>query len=250
MTGRFNELSNVLSANYKLSDKGRIVGGMLYSDEAPTIEQRNYFSNHADINLEGIEKQQLLRLNAGGDYSFNEGQYRVMISADYTSISNLYEFDGNSWTPNQLNISFTSISARAKMNWGVFNLHPSIIYSTDAKGYLPEIQTYGRMYVKGKLFKAKKLEAMIGVDVAYISNFRTRTYISFMDTYDWNQNSTEFGGSENLHAFISLGIQEFRFFFRYENIAYFWRDVRSPVVSNYPIAQQRMRIGLTWDFYN
>jgi hypothetical protein len=54
----------------------------------------------------------------------------------------------------------------------------------------------------------------------------------------------------NLHAFATFGIEEFRFYVRYENIGYFWSDRRTNEQFGFPISSTRLRVGLTWDFFN
>jgi len=54
----------------------------------------------------------------------------------------------------------------------------------------------------------------------------------------------------NLHFFASLGIDQFRFYARFENIGYFWNDRSILEAIGYPIAGTRVRVGITWDFFN
>ena len=158
-------------------------------------------------------------------------------------------FNGLIWTNTTGKYNFTSIGVRSALEFGVFNFNPTFVYSPGSN-FLPEVQAYGRIFVKGKLFKAKKLEALVGIDVSYISSFINRLYLPAMDTYDWSSSVSSFDGMINLHAFLSLGISEFRFFVRYENIGYFWSDKTNNVISRYPVSPTRLRIGLTWDFFN
>ena len=71
-----------------------------------------------------------------------------------------------------------------------------------------------------------------------------------MDSYDWSSTTSSNSEGINTSAFISLGISEFRFFFRYENFSYLWSDKKGEVIENYTLPEARMRIGITWDFFN
>ena len=217
---------------------------------APVPVQRKYFSNNANYEMTSIKKQNTLQLGGIIDLEFLNKKIVVSGFGDFTSISDLLYFNGNSWINDTVLRNFTSLGAHAAFEFGAFNFHPRIVYSFDSDGYLPDYQLYGRLFVKGRLFKAKKLEALLGCDVSYISSYRTKSYIPSMDTYNWYATPTAFDPMLNMHAFVTLGIEEFRFYFRFENIGYYWADKRNQIVSNYPVPGTRMSLGFTWDFFN
>ena len=196
-----------------------------------------------------MKNQGVIQLGGEVGHSFLSKKIDVSLTADFSSISNPYVFNGNTWVNNTGSFNFYAFSLKSAMEFGVFNLNPTFIYTLSTAGLLPELQAYGRIFIKGKLFKAKKLEALVGVYVSYVSKYNNRYYISSMDTYNYSSVDS-YAGMVNLHAFLSLGISEFRFFIRYENIGYFWSDKTTDIVSGYPISPPRLRIGLTWDFFN
>jgi hypothetical protein len=249
LLGRFNELSERVQLDYR-GDKLKAGGALLYENLSPTVQQRRYFSNTSNYLLSPIEKQNWFRVNGYVGYGFNDNKITISALGDFTSISNVYYFNGDDWNNDSLTANFASVGVNSTMQFGVFNFHPRLVYSVDQNGYLPSFQAYGRVYVKGKLFKAKKLEALAGVDFSYLTSFKTRAFIPTMDTYDWYATTGSYTPTTNLHAFVSFGIAEFRFFIRYENIGYFWSDKTNQEVSSYPVAGTRMRIGITWDFFN
>jgi hypothetical protein len=107
-----------------------------------------------------------------------------------------------------------------------------------------------RLSVKGKLFKSKKLEAYTGVEGVWFSSANNIAFIPSMDTYIFDQTLSSYNGIVNLHAFGGFQIDEFRFYVRFENIGYFWNDVRTQLMDTYPLPSTQLRIGLTWDFFN
>ncbi len=247
--GRFNSFYERVSLKYVLN-RFEVNAILKFENNAPSVFQRTYFSNNANYLLTNVENQPLLSVGGNAGYSFFQEKIRVSFLGELTSISNPYMFDGTSWVNTTGNYTFSSLGVRAAFKLGALHFNPNFIYTTSTDNILPEFQAYGRLFVKGKLFKAKKLEALFGIDGSYISAFSTRTYLPHMDTYDWSTNAPGFTPMANLHAFVSLGISEFRFFVRYENIGYFWSDQTNKVLENYPIAGTRLRIGLTWDFFN
>ena len=249
LAGAFNEFSERASLRFEKNILS-VNGFLNIESTAPEPLQRNYFSNNANYSMTSIKKQNTLRF--GGNIDIELLNKKIVVSGfgDFTSISNLLYFNGNSWTNDTVLRNFTSLGVGGAFEFGVFNFHPKFVYSFDSDGYLPDFQLYGRLFVKGRLFKAKKLEALLGCDVSYFSEYRTKSYIPSMDTYNWYATSSSFVPMLNMHAFVTLGIEEFRFYFRFENIGYYWADKRNQIVSNYPLPAARMSLGFTWDFFN
>ncbi|MBL1279066.1 MAG: hypothetical protein COA33_002260 [Fluviicola sp.] len=248
LVGRFNEFREYLSATYS-SEKLSLGANFLYEQKAPTYFQRMYLSNTSNYQLMNATLQKWLKATGIVKYQASEN-VSASVFGELATIGSYYQFNGGDWNNVNATVSMASIGVKSALKLGVLNIHPRFVYSTSSNDFLPKIQASSRLFLKGKLFKDKKLEAILGVDVSYISQFSTKTYVPSMDTYDWSVFGSPFTEQTNLHAFISLGISKFRFFFRYENIGYFWADKQSQVVANYPIAGPRMRLGMTWDFFN
>jgi len=247
--GRFNEFKEKASLKYLYS--GIEFNAFLRVESlSPSVFQRKYFSNSTSYTTSGIKNQGVFQVGANASYGFLNDKIKLCVFADFASVSNPYLFNDTTWVNSTGNYNFSSFGLRSAFKFGVFNFNPSFIYSPNAINYIPELQAYGRIFVKGKLFKAKKLEALVGVDVSFVSKYESRAYLPTMDTYNWSATSTNSGNVFNLHAFLSLGISEFRFFVRYENIGYFWSDKTTQTIANYPISPSRVRIGITWDFFN
>ena len=103
---------------------------------------------------------------------------------------------------------------------------------------------------KKKIFKAKKMEGIYGVDFAWISSYNLMTYNTEIDVFTLNETKRVFSSMTNLSAFLGFSLGEFRFFTRMENIGYFWNDKSNQVLVGFPIQKNFIRLGLTWDFFN
>lgn len=249
LLGKFNEFKEKASLQYQF--RGLKLDAFLRLESvAPSVFQRKYISNGATYLTQNIKNQGVFQVGADASYGFLSDRIKLSLFANVATVSNPYLFADTAWTNSTGNFNFSSFGLKSAFKFGVFNFNPTVIYSPNSNNYIPEIQVYGRIFVKGKLFKAKKLEALVGVDASYVSAYQSRFYIPTMDTYGWTSLSENSGDIMNLHAFLSLGISEFRFFIRYENIAYFWTDKTTQTIANYPISPARLRIGLTWDFFN
>jgi hypothetical protein len=249
LLGGFNQWSERTDLNFKKNDlKAKV--SLLLKNSAPDPFQRRYSSNNFQYSLPNIEKQLFLRIAGDVNWKLKDSVLDVGLKADFSSITSTYLFDGVSWFQSDKDFVFSSITAKANIKLGRLHFYPTVIYSFDNEGYLPVFQSYSRLFLKGRLFKAKRLQALIGVDVSYISSFNTRVYIPALDVMDFSSAGNETEGIFNVHAFASFGIQEFRFFVRYENIGYFWNSTVLEEQRGYPIAGTRVRIGVSWDFIN
>jgi len=250
IVGAYNQWGEDVRLVYK-RPRFKLSGGLTVQNIAPDPLQRKYFANNYQYALPTIENQFWLRTGGKVLWNIKDSSLTIGAGADFTNLSSTYLFDGETWRSDSLgDFSFASVGVKATVSFGILNIHPSIVYTADAHGYLPEVQVYTRLFLKARLFKAKKLEALIGVDGSYISSFNHQIYNPAMDLMDWYSAPGNTKPLTNLHFFTTLGIDEFRFYVRYENIGYFWNDKTSQEISGYPIAGTRVRIGLTWDFFN
>ncbi|MDC3252902.1 putative porin [Crocinitomicaceae bacterium] len=247
--GGFNQWSEKVNVSFQKSKiQSRV--SLLLKNAAPDPFQRRYRSNHFEYSLADISKQFSMRFSGDLQWNVRDSNLRVGLKADISSVRSTYLFDGLTWFESDQDFVFSSVSARANIRWGSVYFNPTVVYSMDSKGYLPVFQSYSRLLLKGRLFSAKRLEALLGIDASYISAFNTRVYIPTLDVMDFYSAGKGTQGMFNLHAFASFGIQEFRFFVRYENIGYFWNSKKSEVQSGYPISGTRLRVGVSWDFVN
>ncbi len=252
LIGGFNEWSEEARLKYK-KGKLKVAAGLVLKNSAPDPFQRSYFANNFSYVLSNIEKQTALKVGGNLNWNVKDSVFNFGVSGDFNSLSSAYVFDGDLWRNDSLNpFSFGSVKAKAHLALGNFNIMPTLVYSFDNNGYLPSFQAYTRVYFKARLFEAKKLEVVFGVDASYTTKFNNRVYVPAMDSYNMfvAPGTNQTNSLLNLHAFATFGIEEFRFYVRYENIGYFWSDRKTNEQFGFPISSTRLRVGLTWDFFN
>lgn len=250
LSGAYNGVNDRLKAKYRSK---RIMGelDLTYSNLAPEVMDRRLYANNYSYDLLPVEKNEYMATNLKSVFILIDSLLRGGLTLSYNNVSSLYYFDGYNWRNDTLqSYSFGSVGLNLAFTWRSFNFRANAQYSFDPEGYLPQTQEYTRIYLKGRLFKAKKLEAMVGVEQDYISAYRRRVYTTNADLFNWLATSGEVPAMVNLHAFLNFGIDEFRFYFRFENIGYFWNDRTIQLIEGYPLTGTRLRVGLTWDFFN
>lgn len=251
LIGAYNGWMNRSAVTYS-RNRFALSGMLLFDNRALEPFKRFYYSNNYDYKTSGNLKSFTTRIKGQASYKLVEDMLSVQAGIDNIVMADQYYFDGSEWRNDTLNtITATSVHLRVPFKYGWFNIHPEIIYTLLNTSMLPDLQIYSRVFVKGKLFKAKKLNLMTGFDVSYRTSYTVPTYVPSMDVIDLYNTSNQTAPSRvNLHAFFTLGIKDFNFYVRYENIGYYFQDKLTPVVEGYPVASSRIRLGIVWRFFN
>lgn len=247
--GGFNGWEEEASARYTQQKLDVSIGALFSSLPASAI-QRFYCANNYVYELNSVNRQVWLKIGGKASYQVIDSSFSLDASIRYFSIPSSYVFTGTDWQLSDTLGSASSLQLGGHARWKFLHIRPYVVLSNDRNNYLPDFQAYTRFYIKGKLFEAKKLSAIIGVDASYQNGYRLRSYVPSMDAFFWGGEAGLNPGMFNLHFFASLAIDQFRFYARFENIGYFWNDPTILEATGYPIAGTRIRVGLSWDFFN
>jgi len=245
--GGFGALDEEASVSYR-ANKWNIAGNLSLKRLAPLPYQRSYYGNNYSFKLNEINLEDRLQFGGRFSYEFKKDSLLVGAFAQSLNIRNAYIFEDTMWNQTG-SLDALQVGAFGTFTFGKFNVHPRVVYSINANSYLPQLQANMRAYFKTRIFKAKKLLLLIGVDGAYVSEFQPRSFVPSVGAYTWSPGSTT-EGMVNAHFFTSIEISTFRFFVRYENIGYFWNEKTLQEYVGYPISAQRIRMGLAWSFFN
>lgn len=247
--GGFNALTNRTAIRYQF-DQFTVNAYLNLLNEAPEAVKRSYRGNTYQYDTENIQLQNELHLGGNIGYQFGKRGHQLEAFGQYTGMTNVYLFNDSIWERSSSSLSGLEVGLKSKWKFGKLNIHPTAIVASQSSGYLPAFQGYLRVFLKTKVFEAQKMELTLGVDASYSSKFNHRTYNSVLDNFNWYETAGETPALTNLHFFSAFSISTFRFFLRYENIGYFWSDKAVQVQKNYPLAGPRLRVGITWDFFN
>lgn len=250
LAGRFNEWSETIQLSY--SDSTWMVGlhGEI-ADVAIEPWQRRYSANQYNYDLDFVSNQFHFTAGINSKFVIVDSLLTAGVFGDFYHLKDPYLLSSFGFEKGlKSNFNFGRVGANLAFAKKFFHIHLNGIYSFDTDGYLPDFQLYLRPFIEGGLFKAKKLKGVFGVDFSYTTPFQLRNYVPNIDYYEWTLPTGISQSMTNLSAFVSLGIDEFRFYVRYENIGYFWNDQKLEVSERYPISGTRLRVGITWDFFN
>lgn len=247
LTGAEQEFYNAATLKYSDS-RLYLLGRLIYSNRLPDYFQRFAFGNNYNWSTT-LTKQQRLLANAKAGYRYSN--YSFEIGLEQGVYANNLFYSNNSWVKDSIVRSLTQINASFGWGYRFLNFRGKYCYSISSQDRIvPQHQGFVRLYLKGGLFKAKKMIGYLGIDAALISSFEAMTYIPMIDAFDLNSPMALSSGYSNLHFFTGFEIDQFRFYVRFENIGYFWNDHTIEVLNGYPVPSGQLRVGLTWDFFN
>ena len=256
---------NLLGAAKGFHNSMRLNGGLFgfnfnithqVFNELPLVFQRYFYSNNVAYKTTNLEKQWFQNFTTQISRSF--GKQTLKLVYELGQFNKIYQFESQQqiWR-NDLNSSkgnFQQISLKSELNWRWLNYHLNYQYTAidEDKRFMPKHLLDSRLFVKGGIFKAKKLKALAGIDFILTSSYKRLNFIPQMTIFDLEYSSVNpiSRGFMNLAAFASFEVETFRLFVRMDNLAYFWQNRQIELVNGYAFPSTQLKIGITWDFWN
>jgi hypothetical protein len=245
----FSEVSSLFSG-YKIAINHTFIRSL------PLVFQRYYSSNNVFYKLENFELQTHQKLKFALFKTL--GKQLILLDCALISFKQNYFFNaGVSKWQRDLAIS-SAIIQQAKisseLHFSIFHIYPSYTFTKMDKSinFLPQHTFETRFLIKGGIFKAKKLKGMLGFDLIALSSYKSLMFNPQMGIYDFtvlsqtNMNS----GMLNAGVFSGFEVDQFRFFLRWDNLAYLWANRMQTFIIGSPLPSTQIKIGITWDFWN
>ena len=250
IVGAKNEFHNYFSAIKQLNHI-QLNGAISLESKLPAIYQRLAIGNNY-TNLNGQYNKQF---NFFSDLNASYSTKLLTIKAGHRfSISNNnYFFKETKWEQDTVNnFVLQQLYLNLDFKYKFITIQPKYTFSIvdQSTDFIPLHQFQGRIFIKGGIFKAKKLKGYLGADFSYNSSFRQVYFNALTSSFNFTASTLQLQEQFNLHAFGGIQIEEFKFFVRVENIGRSWNEISSSPVSAFPIASMQFRVGITWDFFN
>ncbi len=220
------------------------------SSKLPTVFQRNYFANNQDWNLTNLKTMQQTSFKYE-IASFSKRQWTGQVG--WKNMKNTYLFLNDTWRNDTLtNLNLFTASVGGTLTWRSLNWQPRVFYTItpEAFDFIPQFDLRSKFFFNQKLFRAKRLDFIIGIDVRYQAGYRLLDYQSNLDLFVVPSQRQEHQPVVELSFFTGFKIDVFRFYFKFENIDYFWNPKTNLQQVGFPINPNVIRLGLTWDFFN
>jgi hypothetical protein len=140
-------------------------------------------------------------------------------------------------------------SLRSDLSFGKLILQPSLHFASSDQAFLSGYQAYLRLGFRGALFKAKKLQTVIGLDAGYLGAYNLLDFDPLFHVYTFSSTAKTFDAMPKLHVFANFDLGFFRWFLRVENIEQsFWKSNQQLI--GYPVVPLQLRFGFSWDLFN
>jgi hypothetical protein len=255
---RYEGFQNLIGANNQLSHTVKLVKSTSIlthevqcelSEMLPNPMQRKYVTATSMWHTQPMDLQGKKKLEYG---LYSKNWCNLNVSIGYQSLVNMYLYTGNEWSNTLFpKINYFYVVANANFQVKNFYLQPRVSFNkcSSSIAYVPDWDIRSRIFWKNKLLKSNKLELIVGIDVVHRSNYQLvrfddRVGVYAVGGYGSSMKTTQLDG------FVSLSFDEFRFFFKVENIDYSWNNKLNRIAYDYPTTPRIMRLGLVWDFVN
>jgi hypothetical protein len=246
--GNFNGIEDQFHLSYA-RDRWKLLTHFSFISGPPEVFKRFYRGNNFQFELGNIGRTSTVQ--TGGDIEIRAGDQLIGGGIAYTGLSQPYVWQDTSWTDDVYGtLSFFSVSLKADVSYKALHINNRFRYTYNDEKLTPSFAYDFRLFSKFKIFEAKRLELLAGVHGLMLGQFSKRSFIPALDQQVWSSSPEIMPTFFNMSVFAGMQIDEFRFYLRFENLAYLWNDKLRSDISDYPIPSTRLRIGVVWDFYN
>lgn len=250
--GAVGEMESISDLKWK-STNFDVVASVSFENKYPSVFLRNYRGNSIKWNITNeLKLQQTLKV--GGAFEWKK-TIPFQAKLQWMNMNNHYWLVDNTLRNDTLkNVSLLSASISTRFKVKTFHFDPYLGVNITSKNsqFAPLLDARLNLYWNKKLFKTKQFDFILGATVRYQTKYNLVAYNNLVDLYQYSTSATtkSYLPIVRLDVYTGFQIDNFRFFFRYENIDSFWNKRQNFTVLNYPIAPGTIHIGLTWDFFN
>lgn len=249
LLGALGEWSEKATVSFK-TEKIQQYASFSTQATLPSPFIRQYFANNHLWKLNPLETQG----KTAFDYEVHFPKWvNSSVGFGFRNLKNNYFYIDSVWRNDTLNsINLLSLNLRSHLKWKVLHWQPQVILNSSPSnfGFLPQFDLRSKLFLNKRLFKAKKLDFILGVDLRYQANYKLLNYDVTLDLYRLPTQNFSHQAMFELDFFTGIQIDEFRFYFKFENIDYFWNKQTNLQQIGYPISPNIIRLGFTWDFFN
>lgn len=249
LLGALGEWNNLLRAQMNLTN-WQFAGILSTGAQLPAPFQRAYFANNYNWKLVNYQNQRFT--NIQGEIK-HHSPWDLTAKIAYSNLQNTYFFMDSTWRNDAFsNIQILTATLRGTLHWKSWYLQPSVGFTSSNSNfdYVPKLDLRARAFFNKKLFKAKKLDFILGADVRYRSNYRLAQYEAGLDVYRFGNTNAMNQMNLEVDVFTGIQIDQFRFYLKLENLDYFWNPRTNLQQLGFPVPPNVIRLGLTWDFFN
>ncbi|MFM7643271.1 MAG: hypothetical protein ACKO5N_00610 [Sphingomonadales bacterium] len=228
-----------------------------YRNAWPVLMQRTYISNITQYQQLLPEREQVNLFKLA--YHFEKKNINSNLKVAYMHARQIYRFSTStmSWVLEGPQHAFEAeVKAAYKLGaWRIGGAQKYTFWQRSEANVLLPFRSQVRLEWAGGVFKNKQLHlhAGIGMEALYGAQTTRISYISFMETIDWQVYEAPainpVSQLYNAQLDIALEVKTFRFFVQATNLLTAI-DYTASQYNGLPYPTFQLRLGLTWDFWN
>ncbi len=209
----------------------------------PTIEQQRIFANEIQVWNNDFDNTFGTRIN--GRLEIPKFNFSVALSQTVENNSIYRNQDGS---PGQLEdiLSTQELNIRHLLSWSVLRFKNDFLIQafSDDRIIRPTYLSRHSLYFENLLFN-NNLDIQIGLDYTHMNEYRGLAFSPFNGQFVPSNNPVAF--YPLLDGFVNTKIDQFRVFFKFENIASFFLDQNINYhIEDYPLFDFKFRMGIRW----
>lgn len=256
-------LDGSLDFNFKLfGDTVSLLAGGFFHRTAPSFYYTHYHSRHYLWDDESLNSITHSRIE--GMLSWQKTKTKLRIAFDeisnYTYFGLSYSIDENfNRLNNQINVrqsgdAISLITAQLYQDFklGPVNWENVITYQKSTSDALPvpQLNVYSNLYLRFKI--AKVLKCDLGADVRYFTKYYALDYAPGLGQYAVQEgaNRVEIGNYPLVNVYANFHLKQTRFFIMMSHVNAGSGNRMYFYAPHYPLNDNILRFGLSWNFYN
>lgn len=252
--------------NFKLfGDTVRLAANAFFHRLNPSFYYRNYHSRHFWWSENDNDFKQMIHSRIEGIFSYDKTRTQLRVGFD--QLTNYYYFSqsynitdsylrtGVTVTPMQTTstIGLLTLQLNQRLTYGILNWDNVLTFqqSTDQDILpVPSFNIYSNIYLKFKI--AKVLKCDFGADVRYFTKYYAPDYSPALGSYAIQgnkDNRVKVGNYPVVNVYFNFFLKHARFFIMMSHVniggskEYFFTP-------HYPLNEQILRFGVSWNFFN
>jgi len=230
----------------KFNKLGVLNLGGYFTRFQPTLLQSNL--NISSINYWNNDFKRIINFGLEGQYLLNKYEFEVGVKSH--TLNNYIYFDQSQNYQQADNLlAIIQIYAQKDFHYKAFHLKNRITFQKSGDLIrLPDLLLNHTFFVQTKLFK-KRMLTKLGVDLQWVQNYKGNQF-NFLVGDFYLQDNIQISAYPSMNVFLDVKVQNFRAFFKFENIyAPFTNDIYYQV-PYYLKREMDFRFGIHWDFWD
>lgn len=228
---------------FDLKPIGTLEGQLVQQRFQPTLLEQSLYNARREVWQNDFKKLFYTSLSA----TYRLPKIGFSAQAAFHVINN-YIYFNEKLKPTQENsaVSLFQLNISQSLKYGHVGLDNFVSLQQSSNDVLrvPTLTGKHSLYIEGKVLRKRIMLARFGIDIRYVSDYKSEQYNAFLGQFHWQDTETMLM-YPSVDAYISAKVTKTRVFVKMENLTRYWyRDRVFYQVLAYPQYDSYFRIGI------